>query len=559
MHMPATEPVLTPSSSTGPVPLVIGVTGHRDLLAEETDSLRKSIRLALTNVQKTYPQTPLVLLSGLAEGADRFAAEVALELGMKLIAVLPREASSYQDDFQTDVSRSQFNDLLHRASGCVVMPATADHKGYVAQGAWLALHSHAVLALWDGKEGDAGGTASIVRLCREGIPPRHSAARKALDPHETRPVWWIRTRRQSEKAPPIAGAAPVVPGVIDLSRSQILKFGKMFDDTDLFNRTAIARQEKTGSGLQKSRDYLIPSARRQTLPASLQQMIEQYAQADTLAGLFQKRLVRCLDLLLGSIFLMGLTLQLRTMLSIDTTGPFLFHILRWSPIVCFAVAIIAYYGERQLKYHVRYLDYRALAEGLRVQLFWAIGGTELRVADEYLSRYRGELDWIRRAIRAGCLAHDSSPTTIADAKELLMDRWIDDQANFFARSAARQERLPRWVGLAWNVALVFGFVVAILRALPSSSGGFTPGWPLITIGLAVFALGLIKLRIKILALPEQAKQYQRMAGTFDLARTRLRAGADEQLILRELGRAALHENTEWLLMHRERPLELPKA
>ena len=64
---------------------------------------------------------------------------------------------------------------------------------------------------------------------------------------------------------------------------------------------------------------------------------------------------------------------------------------------------------------------------------------------------------------------------------------------------------------------------------------------------------------------EQSKQYHRMAQIFALAEQRLREmirlgnyqGA--QRLIQELRKEALAENGDWVLLHRERPLEQPHA
>jgi hypothetical protein len=66
-----------------------------------------------------------------------------------------------------------------------------------------------------------------------------------------------------------------------------------------------------------------------------------------------------------------------------------------------------------------------------------------------------------------------------------------------------------------------------------------------------------------MAFSEHAKQYRRMQGIFDrasdLINQALRLGnlKTAQECLRNLGREALAENGDWVLIHRERPLELP--
>ena len=75
------------------VPLVIGVTGHRDLRTQDVPLLEREVAAIITRLQRDYigeeNETPLVLISALAEGADRIVARVALALGVRLIAPLP--------------------------------------------------------------------------------------------------------------------------------------------------------------------------------------------------------------------------------------------------------------------------------------------------------------------------------------------------------------------------------------------------------------------------------------------------------------------------------------
>jgi hypothetical protein len=67
------------------------------------------------------------------------------------------------------------------------------------------------------------------------------------------------------------------------------------------------------------------------------------------------------------------------------------------------------------------------------------------------------------------------------------------------------------------------------------------------------------------ALSEHAKQYSRMSVIFSNARERLpemiSSGQYQraQHLLEELGKEALEENGDWVLLHRDRPLEVPHA
>lgn len=50
------------------IPLIVGATGHRDLVEEEFPRVKNLVREALRSLKTLYPHTPLVLLSPPAEG-----------------------------------------------------------------------------------------------------------------------------------------------------------------------------------------------------------------------------------------------------------------------------------------------------------------------------------------------------------------------------------------------------------------------------------------------------------------------------------------------------------
>jgi len=64
--------------ATGLVPLIVGVTGHRDLVAGEVPQIRKLLMAFFNSLRERFPDRPLTVISPLAEGADRLVAEVAL-------------------------------------------------------------------------------------------------------------------------------------------------------------------------------------------------------------------------------------------------------------------------------------------------------------------------------------------------------------------------------------------------------------------------------------------------------------------------------------------------
>src|SRR5882757_11470213 len=166
------------------LPLVIGVTGHRkrrDYLGRNTE-------------------TPIVILSALAEGADRLVARVELAPGVRLVAPLPLPLDEYRRDFVPGLkpgNMAEFDDLLAQAVAAPVMPFTDGNsleavradgdkraEQYRAVGLYITQHCNVLIALWDGDttSNAAGGTTEVVGFKRDGIPLAVSGSvRASLD------------------------------------------------------------------------------------------------------------------------------------------------------------------------------------------------------------------------------------------------------------------------------------------------------------------------------------------------------------------------------------------
>ena len=84
------------SNLVGVVPLTLAVTAHRHIRSDEIPVLERRLRSTFVDLARRFPDTPLRLLSGLAEGGDRLAARVALELDLDVIAALPFAPAEYE-------------------------------------------------------------------------------------------------------------------------------------------------------------------------------------------------------------------------------------------------------------------------------------------------------------------------------------------------------------------------------------------------------------------------------------------------------------------------------
>jgi hypothetical protein len=153
---------------------VAGVTGHRPgrLGKEQVPGVRAALAAvlaALARAVSARSQEPW-LVSALAEGADRLAAEEALVAGYRLRAVLPFSRAQYERDFKHPESLAEFGSLLARAAE--VRELSGPPSGYAAVGSAVLDASELLLAVWDGERAHGpGGTQEVVASAlARGLP-----------------------------------------------------------------------------------------------------------------------------------------------------------------------------------------------------------------------------------------------------------------------------------------------------------------------------------------------------------------------------------------------------
>jgi len=574
--------------SDSALPLIIGVTGHRDLRADDVPRLEKLVRQIIEEFKSDLPQTPLVMLSALAEGGDRLVARVALELGVRLIVPLPMPRNIYETDFATPNSKAEFAELLGKAGHWFELPmlkgateadiqeGAARDRQYEQAGAYVVRQSHLLIALWDGKYRNlVGGTSRVVTFQLEGVPEPYAPGSSPIDTPESGPVYHIITPRISNsnaEGEPFTLRRLFPKGYVGESD----RFARICARLDKFNRDLTDQTAFVAREAKKSEDYLFPESETKTLPPSLQALRKRFAVADTLAIYYQRLTQSTLNQLFIFVLLVAITFDLYA---------HFFPQRHWILAVYLILLAGAYlWINRRAKrhdYQNKYQDYRALAEGLRVQFFWRTTGLGLSVADHYLRKQRSELDWICSAIRAWTIPneHESHALVEAVACKLVLEHWVTDQANYFVKVAKRDhEKLESYepfviallrIGIAVTVLVTAALLIPHpwRMELTESIERYHGIHALLLALMSLPAIGAALLHgyIEKRALSEHAKQYTRMGVVFSYARERLTQMIKDQQyqqaqnLIEELGKEALEENGDWVLLHRERPLEVPHA
>lgn len=224
--------------------LRVGITGHRpNKLGERgtarykavADAVRDALLAIKTSLheiagtealKEVYADAePLLrIISALAEGADRMAAEEAVAPCSELQVILPFASDEYERDFKTDASKDEFRALMARAKAVMTLDGTrgAADRAYRAAGRMMLRQSDVVIAVWDGEaaESDAGTGAIAADALRLGLPvvwinSRDPAADAVLleeigdhaagEAHRTRPWSCLTDRLRALLLPPEEG------------------------------------------------------------------------------------------------------------------------------------------------------------------------------------------------------------------------------------------------------------------------------------------------------------------------------------------------------------------
>jgi hypothetical protein len=215
----------------------------------------------------------------------------------------------------------------------------------------------------------------------------------------------------------------------------------------------------------------------------------------------------------------------------------------------------------------RFQDFRALAEAMRVQLFWGLSGIACGVPSFYLRKHQDELGWIRFALRG--VALDAVAMGLGPMRrELVKQYWIEDQLAYFAGrpgakgrlgkaeiNARMRERFDSYITWAYLAGPVLAALMLAHR---------WPEWVMVPavvlMGFAPALAGGLSVVVEKRAFKDHAHQYGRMGRMYGRALKLVNAlrPQDDQAfsnIMRDLGAEALAENGDWLMSHRDRKVE----
>lgn len=631
----ASHPVIENGSSihripTHRLPLVIGYTGYREL--SEDIQVRKSLDQKIQQFfqvqQKRYSNSRFVLVGTFRGESDAIVTRIAEQEKIPLILVLPAANRQEMAEQIREEHRDLFSEVCARATKIVWLKeaharlesTSGNETERTPASAYIARYSQIILAIRDDPNRELekenirtekpkpGSSEEVIRFQKEGIGATGDITRREMLDIEGGMIYRIHVGQRKAHTSLSEGELQVS---IEHSKDRgeersdrMKRYNRLYQEFELFNADVEAflrprqgfakKQTERQTELQTSKEYLLPTGEIDELPPEAQRftdaLMRRYALADTLALQFQRRT----HFMMWVLFILAFATTYLLFLSYgrfqtEWTKPFY-------PVVIFLAFLIYRYVEWKRFQH-KYLDYRGLAEALRIQLFWRLGGIEDSVSDHYVPIQRTDLLWIRSAARTATWLADLERLSVAELqqirpqREAVEDHWLKGQESYFSGRAAKEKTFLLKLRIFGVVSLGVGFLWTVCRGLgwvwpslsPDGWAAHFPGFiaevyqPYLNVffGLCVVAGTLILGYARTRGFAEHRNHSRRMRLIYRDGRTESqtiqsvlasRPPATPQnrieqewlYLLRRIGREALAENAAWILLHRERPLQVPR-
>jgi hypothetical protein len=513
---------------------VVGVTGHIDLDPAHRDRIKAEVKRIFDwlraspgkdhkNQDNTIlgqslelKNTPIILLSSLAPGADQWVVEAAREMDppFRVLAPLPflkdqyLEASAFKRDGVTkDEVASKFlaefpekdvfvvrlpdetdlDDDALRAKHKFILTGLAGKqerdRHYAAAGEYVAAYSDILIALTDKPIGQAEsavldldknhGARAIAELKRRGVTPGLLPVLPTLNWADTGPVIHVFAPRKHKEAPGSAekrgdpetellevlypyGCRPpevsekeddnpawrkaghailkVVAEHLERLNIEKIRIEQAREDGAFAEMLPATNDPSTGA----SQSHAVPAA-SEYLKANLDRLARLRRRVASYGAHYNAHLTRLKHALFSLAFCSALFFSLADNWTVHDGMLPLSEIFFVTAFGLTLATWIVYFCFKKTAASERCDDYRAIAEGLRVQFYWTACGSGESVSSNYLQRQQGELGWIRNVISVAAFPYESNRVRFNQlslndqrgALQSIRKAWIAGQCTYF--------------------------------------------------------------------------------------------------------------------------------
>jgi hypothetical protein len=586
--------------------LAVGVTGHRaevlphgsvlvlrERVREVLEQIEQAGRDLLEKERDCFADLPpkLRFVSPVADGADQIAAEVALELGWELQAILPFKRSAYRASLANRDARERFDALLERATCLLELPGDPNESldAYVMTGRATVAHCDLLIAVWDGlPPRGRGGTGEVVQLAlTRGTAIIHVPLAAAAD---TRILWSAFDPTVVTVADDPAVARPLDRADVDALLTGLLMTPPNEQEQNFLKRFLRERLRRirarieyplllTAAGVRpfRARDLTSRHAEAQirdewrryragcgeahNISLGMGLLEESYSWADRLATHFAQtyRSGHIFNFVLGGFAVcLGLAAFMAPHLRFEEAALEL--------LITMAIILNAIVGKRQ-EWHRRWLDYRQLAERLRpMRSLKLLGiaapdppGTETNPVPK---RW---IDWYASGIwRAmGCPSGTIDRVCAAHLGKAIANHEVEPQVGYHQRNAHQIELLDHrleQIGFLLFAATVLVTIVTLIGLAVGSHyvNRYGNWFTLVSAGFPALGTAVFGIRFQA-DFGGDALRSMATANTLRQIETELRKdvtlsrGAD---LAEQAARIMLSDLDEWRLVNQQRDLSV---
>jgi hypothetical protein len=432
----------------------------------------------------------LRVVSSLASGSDQWLATEAISLGFELQAILPFSSAEYSKDFTVPADADTFRQLLDQATSVLELDGKVstdsdnsrqpDSRSYEASGRSLLNQTDLLIAIWDGQSAHGvGGTTQIVfEALQCGIPVvwipwdssgkwqlYNAAWRILVDPKDIK----TDNDRLSEiisklLLPPIENYKPGVESGKSLRTAYFeetqkrgnthLGFWQVTRNLicgSIFKKGGFAKVMKafrvedfeTSEILNNDNNWNTHSTNgdeKPTFDPDIQQWVNEkyskhYAWANGLSIYYgnMHRSAIIINYLLGALAVfLALVCIAKGINGKEQAGWILAELA-----AIIGILALTYRGQRK-NWHQRWIDYRMLAERLRIARYLALfgGGSPQVVYNGHLTAYGNPaatwMNWHYRAIEraAGVIPTSFTTAYLSSCQQSWRDNLIQDQVAY---------------------------------------------------------------------------------------------------------------------------------
>lgn len=625
------------------VPLVISVTGHMDLRESCIASIREKVRRLLESISVRYDCTRIIVMSGLAPGADIVVSEVALELNMHVAPVLPMNPETYLVGMAGTGYEGRFDAILSNEK--TYSPLVLEYESlnetdrYKNLSAFLVYNSHIMLALWDGRPYEHnGGTYDTVRMAYEGIDMDvrerylNSTGRyngkitevRHLDSSEDCLIYRMQVERSKSVKeledggcidPSLIkpGDGYIVPQMVDLrdrrSLDRSIFEAELFDEMPEFFDSTFEKIDR----LNRDMGAAPENGKRVYRPGSIARTTEDHpdrescfyllntdddavsSYVDEIKGKGAMEATACrfhvVDVMSSENQKLSFDrIHLMILVTVLTSLSFSLFIMSGGSLLVNAVytilmvtGILLVRSHKKHQTYSRFIEYRALAESMRVEYYRGLMGSRGYVPSPCYGYMKNELFWIRSVLKSWnsffLNDYDSIDGRMREqAIDVVEECWMNGQIKYHLSKREKNSNLYHAYDRQTDVLIkmttvlsatlivamatvpdVMGTVVAHVGSMYLGNFCIVPSMDM-TVSTVVRALMILLVAVtsyKALGsnlihggTPEQIDAKIHM---FSIAEIRLKKTKDRDIhrdILWELGDQCINETNDWVFEHK---------